>query len=699
MKPPSSISITALGILLSAVITLQSAEPTSGWRGNQTGLWPNANPPLDWKRKPVGALDELRATADWPKDKEIVHAPHVAKGLIRDWLVVGPFAVEDSVKDFDRDFLSGINDPTEDAKVGDVKWMKASVPPDDIMVFGTAELPWLDLGKALGFKPNQIGYAHTYLYSPRGGKARIVVDHGHGLRVWVNGTAVYRSPLRQHGLSYYTVLSKIELNHLDQQSPRFDIELKPGWNRLLLKLSTSNKDDFKEFRCSLRIIESPDVKYENKNIAWTTPLPARSTSTPIIVGERIFVLAEPDELLCIDKNNGKVLWSQFINYYEEVSADEKKAKPAYAEKIDPLVRKLREETDRGKRTRLRAEIKKALLEIDPERFRIAANDHFEAHFGIVGFTMPTPVCDGKTIYVWNGMGVAACFEVESGKRLWITRIKTDHLSYGSSPALVDGVLAVFLNEMVGLDPRTGKQVWKQPKVRYNVASLLGATFNGKNVIVTQRGDVVNPKNGEFLYRPRDSASAGDTGWSPPVILGNRMYLPKYGVGLLSFLDFSDVQDVEWEPKSIGTIQMPTEINKLPDGKWIDRWTAGSPLVHDGYVYQCDIYQTLYVSDLQTRKLVYRQQLPLNGFTHYNAVAVAASCTLVGKCVMVCDNQGNTVVLKPGPKYELVSLNRIATQMDRTLPIPGQETLTYSPPVCDGDRLYLRGEGFLYCVGK
>src|SRR4029077_12364984 len=127
--------------------------------------------------------------------------------------------------------------------------------------------------------------------------------------------------------------------------------------------------------------------------------------------------------------------------------------------------------------------------------------------------------------------------------------------------------------------------------------------------------------------------------------------------------------------------------------------AGSPLVHDGFVYQCDIYQVLYVSEIKSSKLVYRQELPLNGFTHYNAVAVAASCTLVGKHVLVCDNQGNTVVLEPGPKYKLVANNRIATQMDRVLPIPAQETLTYSPPIADGERLYLRGEAFLYCIGK
>jgi outer membrane protein assembly factor BamB len=689
--------ISASAVLAIAVASTNAAEPASGWRGNQTGLWPNANPPVEWRRTPKGALAGLRATAHWTKDKEPANAAVVEKGLIRDWLVIGPFAVDDSVKDFDRDFLGQLGCPSAGNKVRDREWKVAAVPPDDIMVFGTAELPWLDLGKALGFQKNQIGYAHTYLNSPRGGPARIVADHGHGMMVRLNDKQVYRSPKSTYGLGFYTALSRIELNHSDQQSPSFDVELKPGWNRLLLKLASANVQGPTDWRCSLRIIESPAVQYESANILWMTPLPARSTSTPIIVGDYILIMLEPDELWCIDKKNGKVLWCQFINYFAALTPEEKKAKSAYAA-IDRMVDGLDGDWDRVSRRRKYAAIKKALLEIDQERFKLAANDHFEAHFGIVGFTMPTPVSDGKHVYVWNGMGVAACFDLD-GKRQWITRIKTDHLSYGSSPALVDGVLAVFLNEMFGLDAKTGKQLWKQPKVRYNVAALLGATFNGKNVIVTQRGDVINPVDGEFLYRQRDSAAANDTGWSPPVILGNRMYLPKYGVGLLSILDFGEATGDAWEPKLIGKIEMPREINNGPGGKWIDRWTAGSPLVHDGYVYQCDIYQMLYVSELQSRKLVYRQSLPLNGFTHYNAVAVAASCTLVGKHVMICDNQGTTVVIEPGSKYKVVSVNRIETQLARTLPIPAQETLTYSPPIADGDRLYLRGEAFLYCVGK
>jgi outer membrane protein assembly factor BamB len=691
-----------LGVSLPFLLatTAPAADPASGWRGNGTGLWPDARPPVEWHRLPRGALDGLRASAAPPAGDGPGDVSPLAKGLVRDWLVIGPFAVDDSVKEFDRDFLGGETTaaPAEGAGVGAAAWKTATVPPDDITVFGTAELPWLDLAKAVGFRRNQLAYAHAYLYSPRGGPVRFVVDHAHGLKAWVNGKEVYRSPERGVGLGFYTAISKHELEYLDQPSPRFAAELRPGWNRLLLKLSTSNREDFTDMRCCLRVMDPPDVKYDSKNILWVTPLPGRSTATPILVGDRLFVLAEPDELLCLDKNSGRVLWSAAVSPYETLTPEEKQANPAYAERVDPLVARLKEETDPVKRVRLRAEVRKALEGIDPARFRIVADGHFESHFGIVGFTMPTPVSDGKHVYVWNGMGVAACFDLD-GRRLWITRVQAGPLTYGSSPALADGVLVVFLNGLFGLDAKTGKLLWQQPRVRHNVGALLGATVAGKPVVVTQRGDLVRPTDGELLYRPRDSGATGDTGWAPPVILGARLYLPKYGVTTLGVWDLADVRPGAWEPRLEKEIHLPEEVSHGPGGKWVDRWTAGSPLVWDGIAYESDIYQTLYAVDLSTGRMVYRHEMDLEGLTHYNAVAVAASPTLVGKHILVSDNQGTTLVLEPGTLYRAVARNRIATQLDRPWPVPAQETLTYAPPLADGGRLYFRGERYLYCVGE
>ena len=86
--------------------------------------------------------------------------------------------------------------------------------------------------------------------------------------------------------------------------------------------------------------------------------------------------------------------------------------------------------------------RKTLTDIDNARFAWKADGHFQSHFGIVGFTTPSPVRDGKHVWVWCGNGVAACYDLD-GKRQWITRLITNELSYSSAPALADGTFAVI----------------------------------------------------------------------------------------------------------------------------------------------------------------------------------------------------------------------------------------------------------------
>ncbi len=697
-------------LVICALSVTPAAEPTSGWRGNQTGLWPEAKTPVEWSRISQGAMDGLRCRANRPAGDEQNDAAVVEKGLIREWLVSGPFAVGDSEKNFDDDPLNGESsvEPSVADKVAGQEWTPLIAPADDPMQFGTAEVPWLDVGKAVGFKINQLAYAHTYLFSPRGGSARIVVDHGEGLKAWLNGREVYRQPQRDMAMGYYTNLSKIELNHQVAKSPRFDVELKPGWNRLLLKLSSPRIAGHTDMRCHLRIMDPPTVPYETKNIRWMTELPGRSTSTPILVGDRLFVMAEPDELLCLDKNTGKVLWSAATNYYEALTPAQKAAKPEFASRVDPLVAEMRSRSrqasglnsgessyDRVGRTELRAKIQKSLLKIDEARFNIPANDHFEAHFGIVGFTMPTPLSDGKHVFVWNGMGVAACFDLD-GTRKWITRVETDHIVYGSSPALADGVFVAFFGKLFGFDAETGKLKWTQHRINKNVAAVLAAKLAGQDVVITQAGEILRPSDGHLLFRPR-GLTTGDQGWAPPAILGDTMYSPRYGVNEINVFDFTGCEGVTWQPLHVGQIGTTPEVSRKPDGGWIDRWTAGSPLVWEGLIYQIDIYGNLFVSDIAEKKMIYWRDLKLRGFMHYNSVPVAASPTLIGKHIFLCDNQGTTVVIEPGREYREVARNRIDTVLDRHLPLPAQETLTYSPPITDGSRLFLRGERYLYCI--
>lgn len=144
----------ALAFLFSIEHPLRATEPLGGWRGNGTGLW-QGNPPLTWQRIPKGALAGLRAQTDRPLSEMPGEAPLVAKGQIRQWLVLGPFPVTNSATDFDQDPLGGETavQPCAGEKCAGHEWTLANlVAVDDPMVFGTAEMPWLDFTKTIGFK-------------------------------------------------------------------------------------------------------------------------------------------------------------------------------------------------------------------------------------------------------------------------------------------------------------------------------------------------------------------------------------------------------------------------------------------------------------------------------------------------------------------------------------------------------------------
>jgi outer membrane protein assembly factor BamB len=695
---------TALLIALLVLAPCSAAPPAiaNGWRGNGTGLWPEARPPLQWGRTPRGTLADLRARADRPGAKAEADAPHLENGLVRDWLVIGPFPVKDSVRAFDQAQLTGETavQPTAGDKAGALAWASLTAQLDDRWVFGTAVLPCADLAKAVGgFKPNQIAYAHTYLFAPRGGRIRAVVEHAHGLKVWLNGKEVYRSAERGGGMGNYYAFSRVEFGEIDlATSPRIDLDLQPGWNRLLLKVSTYNKETtgWTQQQFTLRLMDPPDVPYDSKNILWMTELPQRSNATPIVAGDRVFVMAEPDELFCLDKRTGKVLWTAANNYYEALTPAERAALPALRDKVDPLLAALKEERNIIKRTGLRTRVQKALKEIDAARFAWKADGHFREHFGIVGFTTPTPVSDGKHVWVWCGNAVAACYDLE-GRRKWITRVETDDLSYASSPGLADGTLAVFLQGLVGLDAQTGKVRWEQRKIERNTGAILAARIAGAPVFISSLGDVVRAGDGKLLYRERDRAG-GASSWAPPVVLGDVVYLPRYGVKQLLVLDFTGASGDAWQPKRT-SMGVPDGVGRRPDGHMVDRPTPGSPLVVDGIAYLVDIYATLYAYDLKARELLYHHDTELGGLFHYNAIPVAASPTLIGNRIVIQDNQGTSLVLEPGRTFRQVGKNRLGTLLDRWWPVPAQETVGYSPPVPDGNRLYIRGERYLYCIGE
>ncbi len=663
------------------------AQKAAGWRGNWTGSFPDARPVTEWHRIPNGVTAGLAFQAEKPEDGKKGGQP-VHWGQPTEWLVIAPFSVGNANTDLEKEQIPDEANlrPNAGDKVGDLEWKLLKVGK-----FQGTEIDFVDVLTKDG-KANQMAYAHTYLWAEKGGKAHVVVDHIHGMKLWVNGKSYYSHAGEAMGLGHVYGISRQRVALQNGVAPEFTIEIRKGWNSLLVKGTTCRSSAWQGMRFCMRITDEP-LSYDEKNIKWVTAMPERTNSSPIVVGDRIFTTSEPDELLCVDKNTGKVLWRRTNNFFDALTDEEKKTYPALVEELAPTEAELLQTPDLTKAYDLRRKILDTLVKTDKARFDVKWDGHMASHFGIVGFST-TPVSDGTSVGVFVGNGVVACYDLD-GNRRWIKRIPLEQYAYTSSPAIAGSNLVVNCAGLRAFDLKTGEEKWVNKEAWGGVASLIRAVIRGTEVVVTQKGDIVRGSDGKLLWANPHKVAA-DTGWAPASVVGDVVYLP-WGAFYLYMFDFSEAQGDAWQAKE--SVAGDLAVNKLPNGQWVDRWTAAAPLIHDGVAYCFDIFGIFYAVDLKAKRLLYRQQLEFDSLDSYVHLGASASPTLGGKYIYVINNQGTCYVLQPGPEFKVVAKNQISTTPRRTWPTPAIEILANGAPVFDGAFIYLRGERNLYCIGE
>src|SRR6187455_1830113 len=130
------------------------SSPIMGWRGDGTGRFPDANPPVGWSRLAT-SLQHLRAQASKPADGQT--GEPIGDGVIREWLVLGPVPWDAESQPWDKPILPGEDAlaADENQKVGSLQWKKYST-----------QTSCVDFCAALGIhqKTHAVAYAHTYIH-------------------------------------------------------------------------------------------------------------------------------------------------------------------------------------------------------------------------------------------------------------------------------------------------------------------------------------------------------------------------------------------------------------------------------------------------------------------------------------------------------------------------------------------------------
>jgi outer membrane protein assembly factor BamB len=198
----------------------------------------------------------------------------------------------------------------------------------------------------------------------------------------------------------------------------------------------------------------PPITWDDsgKNILWQTEV-GKGQSSPTIVGDQVFVTAEPDKLLCLDSRNGKLLWGKENDF----AALGPNSKP-------------------------------------PEKLPPTAPD--------CGYSAATPVTDGKSVYVCFGTGIVASYALD-GKRQWIRYLDLPQSTqYGrsASPLLAGGKLLLSLSSLLALDPQTGKTLWQADDALPAYGTPALARIGDIEVALTPAGACVRISDGKILAR-------------------------------------------------------------------------------------------------------------------------------------------------------------------------------------------------------
>ncbi|MCW8129809.1 MAG: PQQ-binding-like beta-propeller repeat protein [Planctomycetota bacterium] len=449
--------------------------------------------------------------------------------------------------------------------------------------------------------------------------------------------------------------------------------------------------------------------YDAKGIVWAAPLPAGGISSPIVAGNRVFVTCEFADLVCLDRQTGRILWIRSNFEFESLSDEERKAMPAIAEKLDPLlpqVEKLNAEIAEAlnaqlpgaaasdwrmlpaiqKKRALEKRIREELAAIDKKRF---VGDWPQV---IYGFCTETPCSDGTRVCAFFASGVAVCYDM-NGKRLWIahgTRGGEEKGHY-SSPVVAGGQFVVWGDpEMRGYEIATGKVLWRNPVQGSNCGSLYRFVAGGELVVGLQTTGFTRLRDGRQIWKGRNL----EYSFTSAIVEGNAIYMWTPG-GNKSFKSYTVPASCE-----SGQVTPKLTFKKVEwgadelAGKFEKGDLNASPLFVDGLIYQLYCGGGLAVQDAATGEVVYRKLLPLKPRTEYWAWGGAsASPALAGKYIYLMDNQGTTVVIEPGRQYKEVAVNHVADLVEGK-----HQAQNLSTPVFQGERLYYRSPHFLFCIG-
>ena len=417
---------------------------------------------------------------------------------------------------------------------------------------------------------------------------------------------------------------------------------------------------------------NPPVEWsEKENIRWKVAIPGKGHASPIVWGDRIFLLTaiETDEI-------GETQPT------EEVGEA-------------PTVEKPAEERRWRRRGRGRWRGMRGITPKNVHEFAILALNRQDGtvlwqrtlrrelpHEGTHNdgsWASISPVTNGEYVYVSFGSRGLYCLDME-GNLKWEKNLgrMTIRMGFGegSSPVLLDDRLIVNWDHegdsfIVALSKKTGEELWRVPRdEQTSWATPLVVEHDGRSQIITngtRRVRSYDGKNGELIW---ETGGMTPNAIPSPVAAGGVVYLISgfRGNALLAIPlasasgDITDSDAIAWS---------------------LDRDTpyVPSPLLYgDNLYFLKENSGILTCLDPATGNHRFGPQR-LEGIEGVYTSPVGAA----GR-VYIAGRNGATLVIRQGPEFEVLAENHL------------DESFTASAAIA-GDEIFLRGQTSLYCIGE
>jgi outer membrane protein assembly factor BamB len=423
----------------------------------------------------------------------------------------------------------------------------------------------------------------------------------------------------------------------------------------------------------------PDAKTSGaplgtNRIVWQVKLPSWSNNSPVPAGDRLFVGAEPLSLVCLAANDGAELWRAGLDYEETLPDNEKQQLAAERQKedafnalrkgaIDRLSEIARQVQSGASKEAFAAQAVKAIeveqaitnLEAKWEATPLAERFRMPPTHGGTGYTTPSAVTDGQSVWALGGNGVAACFALD-GKRKWIRLVEKPTQGHGhaTSPVLAGGRLILAINNVHGLDPATGQTAWTTNSgARFGTPVV--TTVGGETVVVTANGEVIRASDGLKL-----ASKLGGLQFNSPIVRESVVYFVNEG-------DAAAVRLVGGSPFQTE----PVWKVRMPGGR-----AYASPVLRDGLLYAINGDGLLTVLNAADGQKVLETKFALPG-------AVYTSPASVGPWIVAGSEGGVVLAIEAGREGREAGRVKL-------------DGLRSSPAVA-GDRLYLRTMAGVTCI--